>query len=115
MVRVHVTVQETDSECLDLLFHEQGYEGGQRRFIECPQYRTVGGDPLGHDMAADPRHERLRPFHINVVLLEPVLIGNFDGVAKAVGGDERGPRSLTLDQRVGRERRAVNDQPHLAG
>jgi len=42
-------------------------------------------------------------------LLEPVLVPDLDRVAKALGGQERGLRTLAFDQRVGRQGRAVDD------
>src|SRR5262249_23768820 len=52
---------------------------------------------------------------IDVVLLEAVLVADLDRVAEALGGDERGLGALALDERVGRERRAVDDDAEIAG
>jgi hypothetical protein len=39
-----------------------------------------------------------------------VLVGDLEGIAEAVGRDQRRAGALALDQRVGGERRAVDDQ-----
>src|SRR5262249_32496604 len=54
-----------------------------------------------------------RQVDIDVVLLETVLMPDFEHVAEAFGGEKRGFRALALDQRIGGERRAVNDQVYL--
>ena len=48
--------------------------------------------------------------HEDVVLLEAVLVGDLDRIAEALGGDQRRPGALALDDGVGGERRAVHDQ-----
>jgi hypothetical protein len=47
-------------------------------------------------------------------LLEPVFGAHLDHVAEAFGGDERRLRAAPFDQRVGDQRRAVDDLVDLA-
>ena len=81
-----------------------------RLLVERQKHRAVGRHPLGHAEAQVARHQRLGPLHVDVVLLEAVLPGDLEGIAEALGGDQRGVRALALDQRVGGERRAVHDE-----
>ena len=60
-------------------------------------------------------HQRRRLHHEDVVLLEAVLEGDLDRIAEALGDDQRGLRALALDDRVGGERRAVDDQAEVGG
>ena len=50
----------------------------------------------------------------DVVLLEALLVAHLEHVAKALGGEQRGARALALDQRVGGERRAVDEDADVA-
>ena len=49
-----------------------------------------------------------------IVLLEAALRPHLDHVAKSLRRDEGGARAAALDQRIGRERRAVNDDVEIA-
>ncbi len=83
--------------------------------IKRAQHRTARIDALGYGEAALARRERHGLAQENIVLIEAAFIANGEHVAKAVGRDERDARSLALDDRVGRERRAVDDEVEFAG
>src|SRR3954468_24736238 len=59
-------------------------------------------------------HERRRPVHEDVVLFETVFVGHFNRIAEALGDEQSGVCALAFDNRVGCERRAVNDQRQIA-
>jgi hypothetical protein len=50
----------------------------------------------------------------DVVPVVAAFIGDIEDIAKAFGGDEDGDRPLALDDGVGRERRAVDEEVDLA-
>ena len=66
-----------------------------------------------HRKAQPARHQRRRQVDVDVVLLEPVLVADLDRVAEALGGKEGGLGALALDDRVGRQGRAVNDDRQI--
>ena len=109
MRRVGEAVQETDRDRLDPLGHEALGERGHARFVERRQHPALRVDALAHREAQPARHQGRRQVDVDVVLLEAVLVPDLDRVAKALGGDERGFGALALDQRVGRQGRAVDD------
>ena len=59
--------------------------------------------------------QRLWPFHIEIVLLEAMLVGDFDGVAKPFGDDQSGAGARAFDERVGGQCGAVDHQPDFMG
>ena len=59
----------------------------------CARY-IEGAHTLWYRVAPSARHERLRLFEVDVVLLEVVLVVNLDRVVEAFGGDQR--RDCTL-------------------
>jgi hypothetical protein len=97
MRRVDVAVQEADRDGFHLLRLQDGNERGDGVLVELQQYRSVRGDAFRHGVAPVARDERLRPFHVDVVLLEAVLVGDLDGVAKSVRRHQRRDRALALD------------------
>ena len=84
-------------------------------FVERQDWLARGVEPLGNGEAPLPRHQRHRLLHVDVVLLEAALRPHLDGIAEALGRHQRGPCALALDQRVGGERGAVNDQCNVRG
>ena len=83
--------------------------------VERDQHVAVGRQPFADGEAADARHQRLRPVDHQVVMVEPLLVALLDDVAKALGGDQRGARTLALDQRIGRQRGAMDEDPDIGG
>ena len=84
-------------------------------FIERPQHAAVSGEALGNADAPVARHERLGPSHVQVVLLEPVLVGHLDRVADALGREQRRASAAAFDEGVGGERGAVDEHLHIGG
>ena len=67
-------------------------------------------DALRHGEPEGARHQRLRLLDGEVILVVAALGRDIERVAKAVGGDQRGARAAPLDDRVGGERRAVDER-----
>src|SRR5947209_2078777 len=63
--------------------------------------------------AKPARHQRRWQIDVHVVLLEAILVPDLHHIAKAFRGEKRGPGAFALDQRIGRKRGPVNDQPDL--
>ena len=94
-------VEEADGDGLDAVALEVGGDGAQRGLVERPQHGAVGGDALRHAAPPGAGDQRLRPLHVDVVLLEAVLPGDLDRIAEALGRHQRRAGALAFDQRVG--------------
>ena len=112
--RVGEAVQIADRDALDAGGGEPVGEALDRGLVERDHGAAARVDPLRHDKAQPARHQGRRQVDIDVVLLEAVLVADLDRVAEAFGRDQRGPGALALDDRVGRERRAVDDDRQVA-
>ncbi len=71
-------VQEADGDRLDLLGLQLRRDAAHRLLVERQQHGAVGGHALGHAEAQVARHQRLRPLHVDVVLLEAMLPGHLE-------------------------------------
>ena len=65
-------------------------------------------DALGDSQAARARHQRHRLFDHDVVLVVTALVTDLEHVPEALGRDQGGACSLTLEDCVGRQRSAMN-------
>ena len=71
----------------------------------------AGGVETAADLESQPAgHEGLGPVDPDVVERRAVLARDLDHVGKAAVGDQRDRRSPPLEQRIGRDRRAVRQQ-----
>jgi len=70
---------------------------------------VCGGAPARLE-AKRPWYQRLRPLELETILVEPLPECELEGVAKALGRNERGACAATLNDGVRRQRRAVNDE-----
>ena len=82
--------------------------------LQRDQHIALRIHPLAQRIAELARQQRLGQGQVQVVLLEPALGAHLDDVAKALGGDQRCLRPAPLDQRIGRQRRAMDDLLHVA-
>ncbi len=112
---IGIAVQKADRDAFDFLRAQGGDRLQHRALIERQQHRAVGRDALAHRQPPLARYQRRRLLQVEVVLLEAALGAELDRVAKALGGQERGARALALDQRVGREGGAVDDDLDVTG
>ena len=113
--RVRVGVQQADGDARHPLRLERGHQAMHRLFVEWHQHFAAGVQAFRHGVATLPGHERRRPVDVHVVLLETVLIRHFQRVAVAGRGDEGEGGAAPLDERVGRQRRAVQDDGDVLG
>ena len=109
MGRVGVAVEETHGDAFDALPGQPRNKRGERLLVQWRQHLARGVHALGHRQPPTPGHQRSGPVDVHVVLLEAILEGHLEHVAMAFGGDQRGLRAAPLDQRVGGERRAVEN------
>jgi len=112
--RVHVGVQQADRDRLDALGDQLADDPARSVLVEGLPDLAIGQEPLAHFAAKPPRHEGRRRIDEEVVHVVAAFVADLERVAEALGGQERRPRALALDERVGRERRAVDDRPHGA-
>ena len=110
---VDVGVEQADGDGFDLLAPED--RGGRAHgvVLERPQHLAGGAEPLGDGHRAVARDERLCLLELGVVEGRPHLAGDLEQVAEALGRDEAAARDLSLDDRVRRHRRRVDDEPDL--
>ena len=94
---------------LTLLGDERLGQGRNGALVQLHQHLAVGGEALADFEAQRARHQRHRAVDHQVVMVEALLVALLDDVAEAFGGDEGGPRALALDQRIGGERGAVDE------
>jgi len=111
---VHVRVQQADRDRLDALGDQLADDPARSVLVEGLPDLAIGQEPLAHFAAKPPRHEGRRRIDEEVVHVVAAFVADLERVAEALGGQERRPRALALDERVGRERRAVDDGPHGA-
>ena len=113
VLRIGEAVQKPDRHGLDLLRNKCLNRAGNAVVVERHQHRALGIDAFAHRQPQPARHQRRRQVDIEIVLLEAVFVADLDHVAKAFGGQQRGLGALALDQRIGGERGAVDDQAHI--
>src|SRR5207253_4690866 len=85
--------QETDRDRLNTLRNEFSHRRASSRLIEWNQHVPRRDDPLLHANAPPARHERMRlPRQVELQTegLRPLVTGDVEDVAKALGGDKAG-------------------------
>ena len=68
---------------------QRRHQAFQRRLIERQQHGAIGSQAFGHFQPQVARDQRLRPLHVEIVLLEAMLVGDLQQIAEAGGGDQR--------------------------
>ena len=114
MRRVGVGVEQADGEALDFLARNFRDQRGDGVLIERRQNLPAPVHALGHRPAQRARHEGREPVGVDVILVETVFVGDLKAVPVAFCNDKRGFRALALDQRVGRQGGAVDDEGDVA-
>ena len=110
MAPVAVGVEIADGDRGDALTLEPRDGRLERAPVERRRDLAVEAHPLSHTEAARPWHEGYGGRHSQVVavVLEP--FAHLDDVAVAFGREHAGFRALALKQRVGGDRRAVDNE-----
>ena len=107
-------VQESDCHGLDVVCSDRLDRASNAQFIEWEEHLAVGINPLADRQAQPSGNERRRQIHIDIVLFEAIFVTDLEHVTEALGREKGSSGALALDQRVGRERRPMNDQGYLA-
>src|SRR3546814_6768180 len=84
--------------CSSDLCPQVWYEGLHRVLVERHQHVAVRRHALAHRESQLAGRQGLRAFHIEVVLVEAVLVGHFDRVPETLRRHQCGPRTLPLDR-----------------
>jgi hypothetical protein len=108
-------VQVADRHAFDPVLVQQRQRRRHAGLVQRDQHPAVAVQPLAHRQPQVARHQRARPVDHDVVLLEAVLVRHFQRVAVACRGQQGGAGAAALDQRVGRQRGAVDDQADSGG
>ena len=115
MLRLAIGVNERNRDRLDLLLAQRVGERAHRAFVERQQHAAVGGDALRRFEPQRTRNQWCRPHHFKIVLVEAVAERELDRVLEARRGDQRGAGATALDDGIGAERGAVDDQADAVG
>ena len=113
VLRIGEAVQESDRHRLHLLCGKSVDRATHAGPVQSDQHLAMRIDALADGQAKPARYQRRRQIDVHVVLLEAVLMPDLHDVTKTFRGEERGPGAFALDQRIGRKRGPVNDQPNL--
>ena len=107
---VDVGVQEADRDRLDVL-RAQVRRRSCGRLVSSSGNSTLPSAAMrsGTSMRKRARNERLGTGQLQIVLVEAAAVGKFQRVAEALRREQRGTGAAPLDDRVGRECRAVHD------
>ncbi len=109
MRTVHVGVQETDGDALVAGVSKRVRQRFDLGAVEGDENVAPRAHALADDVATVAGDERLGQRQVQVVLLEAALRPHLDDVAKALRRDQSRLGAAPFNQRVGRQRRAVDD------
>ena len=84
-----------------------------RLLVERLDHRAIRRSPLGDTEAPVTRHKGRGLFETQIVERGPRLTPDLQDVAEALGRDQRGRGDVSLDDRIGRNRRAMHHIGHL--
>ena len=88
---------------------QRGDRGFERGRVERDLDAAVGAHPLAHREPQRARYELLGRGHAEVVAIVLEPLAHLDDVAVALGGQEAKAGALAFEERVGRDRGAVDD------
>ena len=113
MGRVGIAVQEADRDRGAAFRHEPRAGIAHLRRVERCDYLAAMGDPLADLDPAAPRHDGVGKAEEQVVDVVALLDPEFEHVAEAARRQQARRGAAAFDQRVGHERRAVQDLGEL--
>ena len=105
---VEVGMQEADRDRGRTGVFDGGDGVAERSRVQRRQNLATGAKPFPHAKAAFTWHQRFRRRRAQIVTVRLQAFAHLDDVAMAFGGQQRDFCPLALQQRVGRDRRAVN-------
>ena len=112
---IKVGIHEKDGDGLDVEPLDPRRQFLEGRDVQGCDDLAGGADALGHLEAEVTGHQGLVTPVIEVERVGAVGAGDLQHVAKALGGNQRGPGALALDQRIDDQRGAVIKQAGLPG
>ncbi len=112
---VRVAVNEANGDGFDAVLVEYREDGVDRLLVEGDENAAAVVESLRDGQPQVPRDQRRGPVDPDVVLLEAVLVGHLEGIAVPRGRDQRRACALPLDDGVGGQRGAVNDEAYGPG
>jgi hypothetical protein len=106
-------VQQADRNRLHARIAQCPDRGARRGFVERRADAAIRHQPFRHLEPEAARHQRVGAAHEEVVGVVPQLRADLLHVPKTLRGQEAGRDPAALDQRIGDQRRAVDDVAHL--
>ncbi len=110
--RIGVGMQQTDRNALHALLAQHVDCGSKAHHIERHGNRAVGAQLLDHLQPQPSLDQRARLGPVQVVQYRHAKVTNLQDVAKTLGGDQCGACALSLQDRVGPDRRAMQHVRH---
>ncbi len=111
---VHVGMDEADRHRAKAPGRDPVGQGLQRGLVQGRQLLPLRADPARDGEAVLARDQGRRQPQVQVVLVEAAFGPHLDHVAEALGRDEGRARAAPLDQRIGGQRGAVDDDVQIA-
>ena len=89
-------------------------DGGRHRIrVEGFEHLAVDRDPFRHGETVPARDQGGGLLDHDVILVEPALVADLKHIPEPFGRQQRRKGALALDDRIGRKRRAVDDQADI--
>ena len=110
---VGVGMNQADGDRAEILLPDPRGNLAQRVFVQRSQNLSLRADPARDGEPILTRDQGFGQPDVQIVLREPVFGPHFDHVAKPFGRDQGGARAAPFDQRIGGQRRAMNDDVDL--
>ena len=114
MLGIGIGVQKGNCDALDPELTQLRRERAHRCLVQRQANGTVRIDTLRHGEAQAARRQRLRLLDAEIILVVAAFGADIEHVAEALGRDQRGLGPSPLDDGIGRERRAVNEDVDVA-
>ena len=115
MGRVGEAVEEADGDALDGFALQEGDEVGDGVLVERKEDLAEVVEAFGDGEAEVAGDEGLGEGDAEIVLVVAALVAEGENVAEALGGDEGGAGALALDDGVGGEGGAVDEDFDVGG
>ncbi len=114
MLGIGIGVQEGESDAFHFLRAQFGHQCTHGGFVERQPHGALCVDALGDRETQGARRQRFRLVDRKVVLIVAALGTDIEHIAETLRCDKRRLRSAALNDGVGRERRAVNEDVDIA-
>ena len=115
MDRIDEGVQQADGDAFYFFLADQRDQCVDGGLIERAHDPAGVVQSFRHRQAEVARDEGLGQHDVQVVLVVTAFVAHREDVAKTLGGDEGGAGALALDDGVGRQGGAVDDQSDVGG